>query len=237
MKTQWWDEDGVLKFLHKFNPLRVQFVREGMANTGFEASNPAFPLKGLKIIDVGCGGGILTESLARVGAEVTGIDASDELIEVANQHIKLDSDIMERVNYISTNIEEFSKTNIESYDVVVCSEVLEHVADPDLFIKKCVEVLKPDGSIFITTINRTLCSWLGAIIVAEYMLKVIALGTHQWNKFLSPYEVQSILDKYGCKTKVIHGILVNPLTYHFKWSSYTGIFYGIHAVKQKQTTI
>ncbi|EZA48591.1 hypothetical protein DMN91_012127 [Ooceraea biroi] len=233
-KNSWWDENGVVKPLHTFNPVRVEFVRKSLANTGFKSQNLALPLNGIKIADVGCGGGILTESLARTGAQVTGIDAATDLINIAKEHVKLDPDISDRVTYFCTTIEEFSQNNKESYDALITSEVVEHVTDPELFLKECVKVLKPGGSIFVTTVNKTLASWLGAIIVAEYIWKLVPCGTHQWNKFVAPHEVQRILEKYDCKTKLIHGIRFNPLSYHWSFSSYKGINYAVHAVKQKK---
>ncbi|KAL6420017.1 hypothetical protein ACFW04_004336 [Cataglyphis niger] len=236
-KNSWWDENGPVKLLHSFNPLRVQFVRDGLANAGIKLCNPALPLEGVKIADIGCGGGILTESLARIGAHVTGLDASAELINLAKEHIKLDPTILERVNYICTSIEEFSPKNERLYDVVVTSEIIEHVENPEIFLKECVRVLKPGGSIFLTTINKTVISWLGAIVIAEYIFNWIPRNTHEWNKFIVPHEVQYMLDKCGCKTKLIHGIKVNPLTNQCSWSSFTAINYGLHAVKQRENMI
>jgi len=134
-KNDWWDENGPIRLLHLLNPLRIQFVRKGLANAGFKLQNPALPLEGVKIVDIGCGGGILTECLARVGAHVTGLDASTELIDIANEHIKLDPTILERVNYIQTSVEEFSPENEKLYDAVIASEVVEHVQNPEIFLK------------------------------------------------------------------------------------------------------
>ncbi|XP_029170188.1 ubiquinone biosynthesis O-methyltransferase, mitochondrial [Nylanderia fulva] len=236
-KNIWWDENGPIKLLHSFTPLRIQFVRDGLANAGFKIQNPALPLEGVKIVDVGCGGGILTERLARIGAQVTGVDASTELIDTAKEHIKLDPTISEKVNYIQTTIEEFSPKNEKLYDAVIASEVIEHVENPELFLKECVRILKPNGSIFITTINKTSTSWLSAIVLGEYILNLLPRGTHEWNKFIAPHEIQRILDNYGCKTKLIHGIKVNPLTNQWSWASFTSINYGLHAVKQTEIKI
>ncbi|XP_072756717.1 ubiquinone biosynthesis O-methyltransferase, mitochondrial-like [Anoplolepis gracilipes] len=237
MKSFWWEENSGIRLLHLFGPLRAQFIRDGLANAGIKLENPALPLEGLKIADIGCGGGILTERLARMGAYVTGVDAATELIDIAKEHVKLDSTISEKVNYIQASIEEFSSKNEKLYDAVIASEVVEHVENVDIFLEECVRILKPGGSIFITTTNKTLISWLGAIIIAECVLNLIPRGTHTWNKFISPYEVQYILDKYGCKTKLIRGIKFNPVTNQFSWSSLTAIHYGLHAVKQKETKI
>ncbi|XP_036147202.1 ubiquinone biosynthesis O-methyltransferase, mitochondrial isoform X2 [Monomorium pharaonis] len=235
-KNDWWDKNGLHSDLHLYAPIRVKFVRDGLANAGMQILNPAFPLEGVKIVDVGCGGGILTERLARIGAQVTGIDPSAELINVANEHAKLDPDVAERLNYIYTTVEDFSRKKGESYDAAVVSEVLEHVNNPQLFLKKCVKMIKPGGSIFITTENRTLAAW-SFIIATEYIFRRIPLGTHEWNKFISPHEVQRILDDCNCRTRLIHGMKMNPLLSHSKqwtWSSCTAIFYGLHAIKQKE---
>ncbi|KYN07223.1 Hexaprenyldihydroxybenzoate methyltransferase, mitochondrial [Cyphomyrmex costatus] len=233
-KNDWWNGNGSLSDLHLYAPFRIKFVRDGLANAGVQMQNSVLPLEGVKIVDVGCGGGILTERLARIGAQVTGIDASAELINAAKEHAKLDPNILERVNYIQTTVEDFSQKERESYDAVVASEVLEHVTDAQLFLKKCVEIMKPGGSIFITTENRTVASWLVVIVAAEYIFKRIPLGTHEWNKFITPYEIQHILDNYDCKTRLIHGVKINPLLKQWSWSSCTAVFYGLHAIKQKK---
>lgn len=135
MKHSWWEENGPMKVLHCYNPLRVQFVKDGLVNTGFKEQTPSLPLQGVKMLDIGCGGGILTEALARIGAEVTGIDPSEELINIAKEHAKLDPDISKNINYVCSSIENFSSTNEKLYDALVCSEVIEHVNNKELFIK------------------------------------------------------------------------------------------------------
>ncbi|KAL0110369.1 hypothetical protein PUN28_013786 [Cardiocondyla obscurior] len=236
-KNDWWDENGPLADLHLFALIRIKFVRDGLANAGIQIQDPALPLKGIRIVDVGCGGGILTERLARIGAQITGIDESAELINIAKEHAKLDPSVSERVNYIHTSVEDFSQKETESYDAVVTSEVLEHVVEPQLFLKECVKMLKPGGSIFVTTQNKTLATWFFLIVMGEYILRRIPFGTHEWNKFIAPHEVQSILDNYGCKTRLIHGMKLNPLLKQWSWSSCTAIFYALHAIKQKETNV
>ncbi|KAI4477141.1 hypothetical protein M0804_012962 [Polistes exclamans] len=232
MSNDWWDPNGHLFLLHQFNRNRIQFVRDGLANTGIIKGDTNLPLKGTKILDVGCGGGILSEPLARIGAEVTGIDTSLQLIDVAKKHALLDSDLLGKLNYVQTTVENFEKENKEKYDAVVASEVIEHVIDPQLFLKCCSAIVKPGGSLFITTPNRTLLSWLSVIIAAEYILKYIPMGTHEWNKFISPEEVQRLLEIYGLKTKLIHGLIYNPLKHEWIWSSNTSMFYALHAFKK-----
>ncbi|XP_018311773.1 ubiquinone biosynthesis O-methyltransferase-like isoform X2 [Mycetomoellerius zeteki] len=235
MKNLWWNKNGPVTALHSFNPFRIQFVKDGLINAGIKIQNSNLPLKGIKIVDVGCGGGIMTEGLARVGAQVTGIDVSAELISVAKEHLKLDSNLSERVNYIHTTLEDFAHKESENsiYDAVVSSEVLEHVSDPQLFLKECVKIMKPGKSIFITTINRTLTSWLSTILSSEYIMRCVPCGTLKWNKFITPHEVQHILKNYDCETRSINGMKFNPVTRQWSRSSSVSTLYMLHAIKQK----
>ncbi|XP_043468905.1 ubiquinone biosynthesis O-methyltransferase, mitochondrial-like [Leptopilina heterotoma] len=228
----WWNISGEMKPLHALNPLRIQFIRDGLANIGHEAQDPCQPLEGISIIEVGCGGGILSEPLARIGANMTGIDPSVELIKCAKKHAALDSSLSKRLNYIQTSVEELAQSNSKKYDAVVASEVLEHVADQETFLKYCTDLLRPGGSIFLTTMNKTFPSWLGGIIAAEYILKLVPIGTHDWNKFISPRETRRLLEKYNCRTKLVHGMVYNPLKNEWYWSSLTPINYAIHAIKK-----
>lgn len=193
----WWDVTGRMKALHSMNPLRVQLIRDGLANAGLKEANPSTPLDGIKILDVGCGGGILSEPLARIGATVTGLDASTQLISTAKEHASLDKNISGRLSYVASTIEDHTSSNQATYDVVVASEIIEHITDQEFFLKSCTNVVKPGGSIFITTPGKTASSWLVAILMAEYVLRIIPQGTHDWNKFISPEETQRLLEK--CK--------------------------------------
>ncbi|CAK9826997.1 Ubiquinone biosynthesis O-methyltransferase, mitochondrial [Anthophora retusa] len=237
LSNKWWDVNGEMRALHALNPLRVQFVRDGLANTGVKAECPYLPLEGIKILDVGCGGGLLSEPLARIGAEVTGIDASPDLIATAKEHAALDPNLDGKLNYIQTAIENFASDNKETYNAVVASEVIEHVNNKDLFLKCCVNTLKPGGSIFLTTLNKTLPSWLGGIIAAEHVLKLVPKGTHDWNKFITPPEIQYLLESCGCKTKLIHGMFYNLLKNEWFWMTSTVINYAVHAVKKKNVVM
>ncbi|KAK0158503.1 hypothetical protein PV328_009500 [Microctonus aethiopoides] len=227
----WWSINGKMYGLHSFNPVRVQFVRDGLANVGHKEVNFGMPLQGLKVLDVGCGGGIFSEPLARIGANVTGIDPSTKLIETAKEHAILDKSLSDRLNYLNTTIEEHIITHAGYYDVVVASEILEHVSNQDLFLKSCVDILKPGGSLFVTTLNRTFLSLAGAIIAAEYIFGTVPLGTHEWNKFISPTQTRNILEKYGCQTKLVHGLGFNPLTNRWFWTKSTAINYALHVKK------
>lgn len=178
----------------------MQLVRDGLANTG--KTDPKLidspePLSGMKILEVGCGGGIFAEPLARIGAKVTGVDASRDLIETARLHASKDQCLESRLEYINDTIENHAMCNKESYDAVVASEVLEHVTQKDLFVSSLTATLKPGGSVFITTLNKTFPAWAGGIIAAEYILRLLPIGTHDWNKFISPNETQCLLEK--CK--------------------------------------
>ncbi|CAL7942304.1 unnamed protein product [Xylocopa violacea] len=231
LRDGWWDSETALL---KMNNIRVKFISDGLANVGLPQKCPYLPLEGLQILDIGCGGGILSESLARIGADVTGIDASDNLIALAKEHATLDTSIKGKLNYAQGAIEEYSENNKETFDAVVASEVIEHVNNKEMFLKYCIETLKPGGSIFITTFNKTLLSWFGGIIVAEHVLKIVPKGTHDWKKFTPPAEMQSLLEKYGCTTKLIHGMYYNPLMKKWLWANSMLIHYALHAVKRKK---
>jgi len=232
MKEFWWKSNGPLNSLHSFNPLRVSFIVNGLVNMKkIQSKNigTCQSLKDIKILDVGCGGGILTEALARLEGNVTGIDPSKELISIANDH----STILKNKNikYFNESIEEHVHLNGESYDAIVTSEVLEHVSNKHSFLTSCVECLKPGGSLFITTPNRTLCSWLGIVLIGE-TLNFIPKGTHEWEKFICPYELQSILEiNCKCNTISINGLSYNPFSNRWSWTDSTNISYAIHAVK------
>jgi len=236
LSDKWWDARGEMRALHALNPLRVQFVRDGLANVGWRQTNPTHPLEGLKILDVGCGGGILAEPLARIGANVTGIDASSEQINTAKEHAALDPSLSGRLSYIHTTVEDVASSESHRYDAVVASEILEHVSDKELFLKSCTDTLKPGGSIFVTTLNKTMASWLGGIIAAEYVLNLVPPGTHDWNKFISPDETRRLLESCDCKTKLIHGIFYHPLKNQWFWSTSTSINYAVHAIKKGESS-
>nr|CAD7423437.1 unnamed protein product [Timema monikensis] len=211
LSDRWWDEGGEMRALHTMNTLRVPFIRDGLISSG--QTNPSFnetnhPLEGLKILEVGCGGGILTEvrvskfmysyigrPLARLGAEVTGVDASESMIETAQLHANKDPEIASRLTYIHNTIEEHTSTHHEFYNAVIASEVLEHVTEKNLFVEACSSALKPGGSFFVTTLNRTMFTRVGGILLAEYVLRLLPQGTHDYNKCIHPHETQSLLSK------------------------------------------
>ena len=186
LADEWWDPEGKFKPLHNFNPVRLRYIKDTITKK-FGNKSEKLPLKDIKILDIGCGGGLLSEPLSRLGATVTGIDASDRNIKIAKMHLKkskLD------VNYYCSSPENFEAK--EKFDVVLNMEIVEHVDNVDFFLLKSSELLKKDGLMFIATLNKTLKSYVFAIIGAEYILKWLPIGTHDWNKFLKPDDLINI---------------------------------------------
>ncbi|CAG9809235.1 unnamed protein product [Chironomus riparius] len=227
---EWWDPYGIQIGLHAMNPLRIGFIRDGLISTGMikaEDRNKTDVLKGIKILDVGCGAGVLTEGLGKLKAHVIGIDPSEELLNVAKDHIKGQS---MNVKYIMEYIEEHSINNSDKYDAVVASEVVEHVPDPKALILEMVKCVKPNGSIFITTPNRTYISWITTIIAEQ--LKFLQKDSHDWNQFVTHSEVEDILKEKNCKTVSVRGTIYYPFFNKFTFFPYNGMHYFLHAVKQ-----
>ncbi|CAG9809404.1 unnamed protein product [Chironomus riparius] len=232
VSEEWWDPSGTQILLHSMNPIRVDFICNGLISTGMikaEDRNNPDVLKGLNILDVGCGAGVLSEALAKLNANVTGLEPSEELIRVARDHIKGQS---LNVDYIAEYIEEHSINNPDKYDAIVASEVVEHVPDQRAFLLELTKCLKPNGSIFITTPNRTIVSWLLVKIISEYVLNIIQRGSHDWNHFIRPSEVEKILEEKNCKTVSVRGIWYTVFLNVFNYLKYTGIHYFLQAVKQ-----
>lgn len=232
LSKEWWDPNGPMKGLHAYNSLRVPLIRDGLISTGAiqEAKiNKTNVLEGIKILEVGCGAGILTEALCKLKATVTALDPSDKLLTTAREHL---GDV--EVDFTCDTIENHSQSNAEKYDAVVASEVLEHVVDQKSFLKACVETLKPGGSIFITTFNKTQASWLAGIVIAEQVANIVPKNTHDWNLFISPAEVEKILKDLNCSTTLVHGMRYEFWRNTCVWSSYTGVNYALHAVKNDE---
>ena len=186
LADEWWDPEGKFKPLHNFNPVRLKYIKDTITKK-FGNKSKKLPLKNIKILDIGCGGGLLSEPLSRLGATVTGIDASDRNIKIAKMHLKkskLD------VDYYCSSPDKFVAK--EKFDVVLNMEIVEHVDNVDFFLLKSSELLKKNGLMFIATLNKTLKSYVFAIIGAEYILKWLPIGTHDWNKFLTPGDLISI---------------------------------------------
>ncbi|NWU99428.1 COQ3 protein, partial [Upupa epops] len=230
LAQKWWDEEGEYSALHSMNDIRVPFIRDTLLNMSrnFRLGNPLY---GVKILDVGCGGGLLSEPLGRLGASVTGIDPVEDNIRTADQHKSFDPVLAKRIQYKSSSLEEIVEESMETFDVIVASEVVEHVADLEMFIKCCSQVLKPEGSLFITTINKTQLSYVLGIVVAEKIMGIVPEGTHEWKKFVPPEELQHLLESNGFSVKTVSGMMYNPLSGLWSWVENTSVNYALHAVK------
>ena len=210
LADEWWDPEGKFKPLHNFNPVRLRYIKDTITKK-FGNKSEKLPLKDIKILDIGCGGGLLSEPLSRLGATVTGIDASDRNIKIAKMHLKkskLD------INYYCSSPESFEAK--EKFDVVLNMEIVEHVDNVNFFLLKSSELLKKDGLMFIATLNKTLKSYVFAIIGAEYILRWLPIGTHEWEKFLKPEDLISILKKNDLRIDKIDGMNFNLIKN--KWS-------------------
>uniref|UniRef100_A0A8D0LZ19 Ubiquinone biosynthesis O-methyltransferase, mitochondrial n=2 Tax=Sus scrofa TaxID=9823 RepID=A0A8D0LZ19_PIG len=227
---RWWDEQGVYAPLHSMNDLRVPFIRDNLLKT-VANHQPGKPLSGMKILDVGCGGGLLTEPLGRLGASVIGIDPVDENIKTAQHHKSFDPVLDKRIEYRACSLEEIVEETAETFDAVVASEVVEHVIDLETFIQCCCQVLKPGGSLFITTINKTQLSYALGIVFAEQIAGIVPKGTHTWEKFVSPEKLESILESNGLSVQTVTGMLYNPFSGYWHWSENTSLNYAAYAVK------
>lgn len=234
LASKWWDEQGEFGALHAMNDLRVPFIRDNLLNV-HTTRRPGKPLAGLRILDVGCGGGLLTEPLGRLGANVLGIDPVEDSIGTAQLHSSYDPDLRDRVCYRACTLEELSADEEEQeagqFDAVVASEVVEHLADLETFAYCCSLVLKPGGSLFITTINKTNLSYALGIVVAEQLLRIVPSGTHDWEKFISPVELERLLESNGFSVQSVQGMLYNPVSGAWSWTNSTAINYALHAVK------
>ncbi len=225
MADEWWDPNGKFKPLHKFNPVRIKFIRESLIKH-FKCKNREKPLKNLNILDIGCGGGLLSEPLTRLGANVTGIDASKRNISVAKAHLKTSK---LKINYINTSPEKLKIK--KKFDVVLNMEIVEHVDNLDLFIKDTSFFLKKNGIMFIATLNKTLKSYIFAIIGAEYILKWLPIGTHDWEKFVSPKELIDKGSKNSLELKNITGVNFDLLKKEWKTSKDKSVNYIAEFIK------
>ena len=207
LAKDWWNPNGKFKPLHLFNPARIAFIKEKLISHFKRDLNSEKPLKELKILDIGCGGGLLCEPLKRLGAVMTGIDASNNNIEVAKLHSK---EMNLNIKYICCSPENINLKN--EFDVILNMEVVEHVSNVDLFIQSCSKLIKKNGIMFVATINKNLKSYLFAILGAEYILKWLPIGTHDWNKFLTPQELEIIASKNNFADDEVTGMKFNPLS-------------------------
>ena len=211
---EWWDPTGKFKPLHKFNPIRISYIKEKIINS-FKLKNSDKPLQKIRLLDIGCGGGLLSEPMSRLGAEVTGIDASEKNIQVAKLHAKKNN---LKINYLTASPEDLKIDR--KFDVILNMEIIEHVEDVDIFLKSCSSLLKKEGIMFVATINKTLKSYLFAIIGAEYILRWLPIGTHEWDKFIDPNDLIKISKKYNLQLQNLDGMKFNIIT--DKWSISSG---------------
>ena len=201
LADQWWDANGKFKPLHMFNPIRIEYILDISTSYFKIDKNKKLPLEGLKILDIGCGGGLISEPMTRLGAEVTGIDASEKNINIAKTHAKKNK---LKIDYINSSPEKFNKE--KKFDIILNLEVVEHVEDVNLYLSSCFNLLKENGIMFTATINRTLTSYIKAIVGAEYVLRWLPIGTHDWNKFLKPDDLINICKNYSLNLNNLIGV-------------------------------
>ena len=217
LAARWWDPNSEFRPLHEINPLRLEYI------------NSIAGLAGKKILDVGCGGGILSESMAAKGAEVTGIDMGESNLSVAKLHL-LESG--EKVDYRQIPVEQLAEEEAGQYDIITCMEMLEHVPDPASIISACSQLAKPEGHVFFSTLNRNPKSYLFAIIGAEYVLKMLPKGTHDFEKFIRPSELDRWIREAGLISKDITGLVYNPLTRVYRLNPHdVDVNYMVHTRK------
>ena len=217
--AEWWNPNGKFKPLHKFNPIRIKYIKDNIIKK-FNLNSSNKPLKTINILDIGCGGGLLSEPMSRLGANVVGIDASKKNIEVAKFHAKKNK---LKINYICAS-PEILKIQ-KKFDVILNMEVVEHVEDINFFIKKSSELLKKNGLMFIATLNKTLKSYMFAIVGAEYILRWLPIGTHDWNKFIKPDELIKVTKINNLKLEKLDGINFDLLTNEWNLSSNNSVNY------------
>ena len=226
LADEWWDVNGKFKPLHMFNPTRIEYITDQI-NGHYKLQNKKDNvLNGLKILDIGSGGGLISEPMARLGANVTGIDAAEKNVKIAQLHAKENNLNIRYLNKSPEQLKEF-----ENFDIILYLEIVEHVENVDLYIKTCRKLLKKDGIMFTATLNRTLTSYIKAIIGAEYILRWLPIGTHDWNKFIKPQELERRLNSEKFKTIDVKGLSFNPLTRKWKRSDNLSVNYIICSLK------
>ena len=220
LASRWWDPNSEFKPLHAINPLRTQYI------------NLHSPVKGLKVLDVGCGGGLVSEALAAFGAQVTGIDMGEAPLSVARLHL-LESG--REVEYLKITAEQLAEQRPSEYDIVTCLEMLEHVPDPSSVIQACSKLVKANGDVYFSTINRNPKAWLFAIVGAEYVLNLLPRGTHEYNKLIKPSELDLWARDAGLKTQKMIGLHFNPITQSYKLAPGVDVNYMTHTIKLAQS--
>jgi 2-polyprenyl-6-hydroxyphenyl methylase / 3-demethylubiquinone-9 3-methyltransferase len=227
LAAQWWDPRGKMAVLHKFNPVRLGFIKDAACRQFGRDGKRLDALAGLRILDIGCGGGILSEPLARLGAAVVGADPADANIAAARQH---GQEAGVTVDYRATTAEALADAG-ERFDVVLAMEVVEHVADMGLFVKRCAEMVKPGGLLIAATLNRTIKSFALAIVGAEYVLGWLPRGTHRWDKFVTPNELEAVLERNGLRVIQETGVIYNLIADRWQLSSDMDVNYMLTAQK------
>ncbi len=222
LADEWWDVNGKFKPLHMFNPIRIDYILSTVNKHFKNNLDKKYPLKGLKFLDIGCGGGLISEPMCRLGADVTGIDASAKNIKIADIHAKKNNLDIE---YLNKSPEELKIK--EKFDVILNLEIVEHVDDVNLYFKSCATLLKKNGLMFTATINRTFISYIKAIVGAEYILRWLPIGTHDWNKFLKPKEIENQIIGLNFSITDIKGLAFNPITRKWKISDDLSVNYVI----------
>jgi len=225
MAAEWWDPSGKFKPLHKFNPIRIKYIKENIISN-FKLKIKKKPLEKINILDIGCGGGLLSEPMTRLGADVTGIDASNKNINIAKLHAKKNK---LNINYLHSSPENLKIK--KKFDVILNMEIIEHVDDINFFISSCSKLLKKNGLMFIATLNKTLKSYLFAIIGVEYVLRWLPIGTHDWEKFIKPDDLKKILVKNNLNVEKLDGMNFNIIKDEWNVSKDTSINYIAKAIK------
>ena len=224
--TQWWDDDGPMAPLHRLNPTRLRYSRDRLCtHFGLDGDGPR-PLSGLSLLDVGCGGGLLTEAMARAGADVTGIDLATAPLSVARMH--LEESGLHSIRYIDTSAEALAESEPASFDVITCMEVLEHVPDPAQLVAACRRLAKPGAQVFFSTINRNPKAFLLAIVAAEYILGLLPRGTHEYARLIKPSELNRWSLTAGLQFRDLTGLHFNPLNDSFSLTDNVDVNYLIH---------
>ena len=227
LSSEWWDARGKFRALHRIGPARLGFLRDEMLRHFGRAQGGIRPLEGLQVLDVGCGGGLICEPLTRLGARVTGLDPAVENVEAARRHAAgqgLD------VEYRAGRVEELQAEGL-AFDAVVCLEVVEHVPDPAAFLNACAALVRPGGLMLLSTLNRTIKAYLLAIVGGEYVLRWLPIGTHQWDRFITPDELVRHLHAAGLEPPAVRGLVYNPLTDAWSLSADTDVNYLASAAK------
>jgi len=222
---EWWDPNGKFKPLHKYNPIRISYIKENIIKT-FKLNQKKAPLKNMRILDIGCGGGLLSEPICRLGAQITGIDASKKNIEVAKLHAKKNN---LKIDYICTSPEKLEIKH--QFDVILNMEIVEHVENVNFFLKSCSKLLKKNGIMFVATLNKTLKSYIFAIVGAEYILRWLPIGTHEWEKFIKPDDLISIQKENNLLVERVDGMKFNILTDQWNVSKDQSINYIAKFIK------